>query len=102
MGENTKLNFETFAARLNTFFRVKSPPDLTLEVRLIEADDKSVPGQEMFSLVFQGPDQSFLPQGNYPIEHDSIGAFDLFIVPVGHDEGGYRYEAIFNRIRKQS
>ena len=102
MVENPKLNFETFAAHLNTSFRVKSGADLAVELRLIEATDNSVPRQEMFSLIFQGPDQTFLPQGIYPIEHDRIGAFDLFITPIGRDEGGYRYEAVFNRIREQA
>lgn len=102
MAENPILNFETFAEQLNTSFLVKPAAELTVELRLIEANDKSVPRQEMFSLIFQGPEQTFLPQRLYPIEHDRIGAFDLFIVPIGRDEDGYRYEAIFNRVRKPS
>jgi hypothetical protein len=102
MAENLALNFETFAAHLNTSFKVQLAADLTAELRLIEANDKSVPKQEMFSLIFHGPEQAFLPQQIYQIEHDRIGVFDLFIVPVGRDEDGYRYEAIFNRVRNQS
>ena len=100
MAENPILNFETFAAQLNTSFRVKPAADLTVELLLIEANDKSVASQEMFSLIFQGPSRTFLPQGLYPVEHDRIGVFDLFIVPIGRDEDQYRYEAIFNRVRK--
>jgi len=99
MAEQLILNFETFAAQINTTFLVKPAADLTVELRLIESNDKSVSGQEMFSLIFRGPEETFLPQHIYQIEHDRIGSFDLFIVPVGRDEGGYRYEAIFNRVR---
>lgn len=99
MDEDIKLNFETFAANLNTSFRVTSEEGPIVELRLIVANDKSVPRQEMFSLIFIGPDQTFLPQRNYSIEHDQIGAFALFIVPIGRDEDGYQYEAVFNRIR---
>jgi hypothetical protein len=98
MAENPILNFATFAAQLNTSFRVNPDSDLTVELRLMEANDKSVSKQEMFSLIFQGPEMTFLPQSIYPIEHDLIGVFDLFIVPIGRNEGGYRYEAVFNRV----
>jgi hypothetical protein len=30
------------------------------------------------------------------MEHEEIGAFDIFLVPIGPDEEGLCYEAIFN------
>ena len=33
--------------------------------------------------------------------HDSIGEFELFLVPVGRDDSGTFYEAVFNRLVKQ-
>jgi hypothetical protein len=30
------------------------------------------------------------------MEHEEIGAFDIFLVPIGPDEQGLLYEAIFN------
>ena len=102
MAESPTLNFESFAARLNTPFRVRQEEAGAVELQLIEVNDKSIPRQEMFSLIFQGPNQAFLPQRLYSIEHDQIGVFDLFLVPIGQDENGYRYEAVFNRLRKQS
>jgi hypothetical protein len=29
------------------------------------------------------------------MEHEEIGAFDIFLVPIGPDEEGLLYEAIF-------
>jgi hypothetical protein len=106
MAENPTLNFDTFATRLDTPFwvrrgRANPDEDLAVELRLIEAADKSNHRQEMFSIVFQGPDQTFLPQGLYSMEHDKVGAFELFIVPIGHDQNGYHYEAVFNRLRER-
>jgi hypothetical protein len=30
------------------------------------------------------------------MEHEEIGALDIFLVPIGPDEEGPRYEAIFD------
>jgi len=31
-----------------------------------------------------------------------MGNFELFIVPIGREEGGTDYEAVFNRLVKKS
>jgi len=49
-----------------------------------------------FSLVFRGPRNALLPQSIYRLEHDAMGALDLFLVPVGPDPQGMCYEAVFN------
>jgi hypothetical protein len=36
-----------------------------------------------------------MPQRIHPVEHDRLGRFELFLVPVGPDHIGMRYEAIF-------
>jgi hypothetical protein len=48
-----------------------------------------------FSLLFAGPADRFLPQRTYAFTHEAIGEFIMMIVPVGLDERGYLYEAIF-------
>ena len=67
--------------------------DLTL-VDVRHADRR--PGWETFSLLFATPD-SALPQATYAVEHDRLGSFLLFLVPVLDDAGEQRYEAVFNR-----
>ena len=49
-----------------------------------------------FSLLFRGPASPVLPQKMYPMEHDRLGVLSIFVVPVGQDATGVRYEAIFN------
>jgi hypothetical protein len=52
-------------------------------------------GREPFSIVFRGPLEPVLPQRIYRFEHEALGAFELFIVPIGTDESGMQYEAVF-------
>ena len=48
-----------------------------------------------FSLVFRGPLRPVMPQQIYRIEHAELGALDIFLVPIGPDAHGMRYEAVF-------
>lgn len=48
-----------------------------------------------FSLTFHGPAQPWAPQGTYRVEHDQLETLDLFLVPLGPDDRGMRYQAIF-------
>ena len=94
----------TFAQHLGDTFRLYPDASEAVDVELIEAielGERSRPvsaGQPQrtpFSIVFRGPHDLLLPQRIYRIEHDQIGAFDLFLVPIGPDQLGLRYEAVF-------
>lgn len=107
-----QLKLETFSPWLKSKFRVVLDSANFLEVELAEANALTKTGpaqtagkgpvQESFSLVFHGPDNRFLPQGIYSFEHDRIGKFYLFIVPIGQKPGFFQYQAIFNRLIKPS
>jgi len=103
-----QLTFDRFHALLKTRFRVVAAAATVVELELVEAmrsrtlpraatSDTAAP-PESFSLIFYGPDQVFLPQQMYPFEHDALGRFDLFIVPVGRAPGLFHYQAVFNRL----
>ena len=107
MSEN--FTYARFAGHLGDVFRVHAGPADVVALELVQATDlgsrsdmaggEGAPGQgERFSLLFQGPHDRLLPQGTYPFEHDQIGSFPLFIVPVGAAQGGPQYEAVFNRL----
>jgi hypothetical protein len=103
-----QLKLETFSPWLNSKFRVVLDSANCIEVELVQADALTYRGQpqsgakgpvqDSFSLVFHGPDNRFLPQRVYPFEHDQIGRFELFIVPIGQKPGFILYQAIFNRL----
>jgi hypothetical protein len=47
-----------------------------------------------FRLVFRGPSEPILPQSIYTIRRGGE-ALDIFIVPVGRNDAGTEYEAVF-------
>ena len=101
---NDKLSQETFSELLNTTFQVKldtpGPVDLELsEVKNHRGADREQDSTVQFSVFFTGPTNLFLPQGIYTLAHERMGAFDIFLVPVGRDENTFHYEAVFNYLK---
>jgi len=99
---------DTFRRCLGQDFQIVGPENGLFSLRLASADDlrenpraDSGAGRRTpFSLMFHGPATPLLPQGTYPLRHDTIGDFPLFLVPLGPVRNGpemglMRYEAIF-------
>jgi hypothetical protein len=93
------LTHDSFAAELGSEFRLPVEGRAPLVLALAEATllGSARPGgsRAPFSLVFRGPRGPVLPQRIYRLEHDRLGALEIFIVPIGPDADGMRYEAIF-------
>ncbi len=89
-----------FSKYVNTKFRVMLDAEMVeLELELVKGypgHPEDQRGMERFSLFFRGPAQPFLPQTTYSLDHDAMGIFDLFLVPIQPDGAGPRYEAVFN------
>jgi hypothetical protein len=95
----------TFSAQQHTTFSIQLPSLPVVEVELVEVTDhdrqpRVAARQERFSLMFRGPHERLLRQGLYAMQHDQLGVFELFLVPVGQDTAGIYYEAVFNRLRR--
>jgi len=93
------LTHEDFAKRVHQKCQVHHGPS-SLEMELIECRKLGAAGRkesqrEPFALVFRGPKTPVLSQRMYPIEFQELGTLEIFIVPVGPDESGVQYEAIF-------
>ena len=96
---------DSFWPHLNTKFRVSvnsaDPLELELvEVALRQSEPNEPTGMERFSLFFYGPATAFLPQQTYEVVHPEMGALLMFIVPIGQDQRGIKYEAVFNRFKE--
>ena len=52
-------------------------------------------GRQLFSLALRGPRQPVLPQQAYTLTNETLGSLEIFLVPIGSDEAGVRYEAVF-------
>ncbi len=89
----------TFIDRRGETFRIRLDDSTAFDAELVEvsvADERSAgAARTPFSLVFRGPPEIVVPQRIYGLEHDALGAFELFLVPIGPDEVGMRYEAVF-------
>jgi hypothetical protein len=95
-----QLTLPAFQAALQTEFRLGLTAQQFVSLVLVEAHARHSPtggaGGESFSLLFHGPAERPLAQRMYPCAHGALGSFDLFIVPVGRDQNGFHYEAVFN------
>ncbi|MGH9871620.1 MAG: DUF6916 family protein [Pyrinomonadaceae bacterium] len=93
-----ELTYEAFSQNLNTKFQVPLDESHRVELELAEiSEHKKFPDHEEFAILFCGAKELFLGQGLRPFEHDQMGKFELFLVPIRQDEKGYYYEAVFNR-----
>lgn len=98
-----QLSAANFAPHLDTIFQVVFS-DGRVDLRLAEvaelpratADADNGPARGPFSLLFVHEQATFyLPQRIYSLSHPALGTLDLFIVPLGPDARGMRYQAIF-------
>jgi hypothetical protein len=97
-----KLTVAEFAGQVGRAFRLSAPDAPALDLVLVEARDLSLrskapgKGRAPFSLIFRGPKGPVLAQRIYPLENETLGRLEIFLVPIGSDADGVQYEAIFN------
>ena len=97
------LNHSDFSAYLHQDFLVQAE-GLSLTIELVEATLLNFASsathapmrRSPFSLVFKGPLHLRLSQKIYSLQHDVLGALDIFLVPVARRDDGMCYEAIFS------
>lgn len=90
----------SFSEHLGTPFRIsyggEAPVEAVLyEVKLHEEHDG--PRKQPFSIYLRTASRGpVLPQRIYQLEHKKMGTMEIFLVPIGPDAQGMRYEAVFN------
>jgi hypothetical protein len=90
------LRADDFAPLLREPFRIDPGDGSAIAVDLIEVSEAdSGAGRRQFSLVFQGGPTPPLPQRIYAVEHERLGRIEIFLVPLGPDGIGQRYQAVF-------
>ena len=90
-----------FTKNLNTKFQLQVEAPQPIELTLIAVTPRRIEpheqaGMERFSAVFLGPREILLPQQTYRVTHPDMGEFDIFLVALGPDPKGFRYEAVYN------
>jgi hypothetical protein len=88
---------------MNQIFLVHYGSGETLPVSLLEInlwglspDHEGVDALQPFALIFQSTNTSYLTQATYRVSHESLGEQDIFMVPIGPNSVGMRYEATFS------
>ena len=92
---------DTFAPHLGTRFAITLADggDRSLELELWAVD--ALPAsphapRAPFALRFRTPAVTgYLPQRMYALAHPVLGTLEIFLVPLGADASGMRYEAVF-------
>ena len=98
------LNLSVFTPLVNSTFFVCRDAGERIELVLVEAKPILARGAQVdvrtgsFSLFFHGPDTHFLPQQIHTFQHEKLGRFPLFVVPIGKGQGTFEYQAVFNRL----
>ena len=87
------LSVADFAPLRGDRFRIAPEDSPPFDVELVEVTEiaREPGGRAPFSLEFRGGPDPPLPQRIYRVEHDDLGAIEIFLVPIASD----RYEAVF-------
>ena len=90
---------EQFEPCTNQSFAIELESSVPMELTLIEVetwgDLDTFPGtRQPFRLLFRGPVTPVLEQQTFVLLNETLGDLSLFLVPVGPDEKGMRYEVV--------
>lgn len=92
-----QVGWETFADQLNQSFRIRGEFG-QMESTLIECNklvQHDEEGRVPFSIVLRGSMEPVLEQRIYKVSNQKIGELEIFLVPLGPDKTGMKYEAVF-------
>ncbi|HEU0298225.1 MAG TPA: hypothetical protein VFR37_02200 [Longimicrobium sp.] len=91
---------ERFLPHVGEVFHVmvdeaQGTPILLSEISRLSTGGSWRRAREPFSLVFHAPHGLVLEQQVYRVEKDGMEPFECFLVPIGPDAYGMRFEAIY-------
>ncbi len=91
--------YDQFAAAANSHFNARLGDGSTAEFSLEKVSELNANGvTRSFSLTFCAPGNVPVEQSIYQLSHETLGAVELFLVPVGRDGDGIYFESIFNQL----
>ncbi len=95
-----ELHASDFTPLEGSVLPIRFNPQVTLDARLIEVSEvkgESPLSRNPFHLVFQTEQKNeYYPQAIYTLIHPEKGDIELFMVPLGDDGKGMRYEIVFS------
>jgi hypothetical protein len=91
-----RLNLDAFSGSIGEVFEVGARDGADGARVALELVEATAQGSRAFAVRFRGPAEPILEQAIYRFERAGSGPLEIFIVPIGRDESGTTYEAIFN------
>lgn len=96
----SELTADDFKNQLHQNIDIFFNPEMPVTVEVLEVENLelySTLERKSFSIVFRmNGEKGHYPQGTYPVEHPDFGKLDIFLVPIGADQEGMRYQSIFS------
>lgn len=94
------LTLATFTPLIGDTFEIDAGGGTLVPLTLIEARPTAVEGdtrrlRDPFALVFRGPRTPVYAQQIVPLRNATLGALELFLVPLQPTAEGSLYEAVF-------
>jgi Rps23 Pro-64 3,4-dihydroxylase Tpa1-like proline 4-hydroxylase len=102
--KSSSLCLEAFSPLVNESFVYKDASGNPFELTLSAAEEGQHNREhfDSFTLVFTSARDVFLPQGNFLLEHKTLGEFPLFLVPTASlNQERNTYCSYFSRRKKQ-
>jgi hypothetical protein len=92
-------DLDRFRSHIGDQFDVLVPKG-SWQLQLVEANPMPAHGgvqdDEGISLIFKAPVDCTISQGSVALDHEQIGWTVLYMNPIGQDDDGQYFEAIFN------
>jgi len=91
---------EQFSQQVDAIFNATAPNGREFEMSLKQFRDiLDSETQETFTLTFSAPSDLEPEQGTYIVANAGMGEHAIFLVPIGRDESGLYFEAVYNRFK---
>lgn len=94
------LTLNDFDTLINNVFAIRISDEIQLEAELIELtklNNYSPLERNPFSIVFRTEQKNeYYEQGIFTVVHPEKGDLQLFLSPLGFDDVGMKYEAVFS------
>lgn len=94
-----QLTIDVFSDKVGQIWTLDEPQAPPIELTLIEVEplrNYAKLAREPFSLIFTTRGNFVLPQRIYGLRHGTLGAMELFLVPIGRADDVTSYQALFN------
>jgi hypothetical protein len=94
-----QFTIDLFSDKVGQTWTMNEPEAPPIELTLIEVEplrNYAKLAREPFSLLFTTHGDFVLPQRIYGLRHATLGAMELFLVPIGREGDVTTYQSLFN------